>query len=180
MSNRPDHIYELLKIGYTDQKQYAIDLLTQIDIPIYAISGNHDRYFIKSCGADICSDIGKEIKNFSFIGHDEGDIKIKDIKIKLWHGEDGNSYAISYRLQKIVEAFTGGEKPSILLAGHTHKYGKFFIRHIHTLGTGAISKQSKWMRSKRLENHTGFGIIKFKMNKMGISQLTDTFYPFYQ
>jgi hypothetical protein len=49
MSNRPGHVYELTHIGFNAQFNYAKDLLSQIEIPIYGIDGNHDGwYFNKS------------------------------------------------------------------------------------------------------------------------------------
>lgn len=178
LSNRPDHIYELTHIGYERQKEHATEMFLPWKRPIYMISGNHDRFYLKNGGANIVSDVCAEIGG-EFLGHDEGDININGITIKLWHGEDGSSYATSYRLQKIVEAFTGGEKPHILLAGHTHKQGYFFERHIHAFSGGCMSKQSRWMRSKRLAAHTGFWVIRFWANKGSVSKIQSTFYPFY-
>ncbi len=181
MSNRPDHIYSLTHIGYDSQKQYAIQLLSDIDKPLYLISGNHDMYFVKSNGANIVKDICSNISNALFLGNDLGRLEIKNTKIDLWHGEDGSSYATSYRLQKIVESLTGGSKPNTLLCGHTHKQGYFFERHIHTVSGGALSLQSDWMRSKRLANHSGFWIIKMTLDQKGqVSCFSPSWYPFYQ
>lgn len=179
MSNRPDHIYELTHIGYEKQKAYAVEMWRPWDRPVYMISGNHDRFFIKSSGANIVADVCAELPNAEFLGHDEGDTSVNGITIKTWHGEDGNSYAVSYRLQKIVEAFTGGEKPHILLVGHTHKQANMFERHIHIFSGGCMSRQSRWMRSKRIAAHTGFWIIKFWANKGSVSKIQSTWYPFY-
>lgn len=90
-----------------------------------------------------------------------------------------NSYATSYRIQKLVEAFTGGEKPHILLTGHVHKQGYFFERNVHSILTGAVTTQSKWMRSTRKANHTGYWIIEFTENKSGVSRFRPEFFPFY-
>jgi len=179
MSNRPDHIYELTHIGYEKQKAYAIELMKSWDKPLYMISGNHDRWFYKSNGANIVGDVCHELPTATFLGHDEGDISVNGIILKLWHGEDGSSYATSYRIQKVVEAFTGGEKPHILLAGHTHKQVYMFDRHIHCISGGALCAQSRWMRSKRLANHAGFWIVKFWVDKGSVSKMQTTWMPFY-
>jgi predicted phosphodiesterase len=106
MSNRPGHIYELAQLGYSAQKEEAINIFSQwTDTDIYAIDGNHDRWFIKSSGAKIVEDIDSAIDNFHFIGHDEGDISLGGkATLKLWHGEDGNSYALC--LDDQTEVFT--------------------------------------------------------------------------
>ena len=177
---RIDQVFELTHIGFDEQKEYAVSLLSQLDFKIYMIDGNHDRWFKKSNGARIVKDIAKECNNIEYLGEDEGDIIINNITIRLWHGEDGSSYATSYRLQKLIEALTGGEKPHVLLAGHTHKQGYFFDRHIHVVSGGCIQKQSRWMRSKRLASHTGFWILEIGFNKQGVAWFDGRFYPFYQ
>jgi len=181
MSHRPGHIYELTHLGYDQQKKYAVELFGQwTDTPIYAVSGNHDRWYIKSNGANIVGDISKELKNFKFIGHDTGDICLNDkVKINLWHGEDGNSYALSYRVQKIIESIQGGEKPSIMFCGHTHKYVKLFERNIHAISVGCMEDQTDWMRGKRIPAHVGFGVYDITFNSSGITKLNETFFPLY-
>lgn len=181
MSNRPGHVYELAELGYANQKKKAIEVFNQwTDTDIYAIDGNHDRWFIKSNGAKIVEDIGMAVDNFHFIGHDEGDISLKGkATIKLWHGEDGSSYALSYRLQKIIESLSGGEKPNIIVAGHVHKYVKIFERNVYAISAGAIQRQTPWMRGKRLGAHVGFVIADYWVNDKGLAKMTDTWYPFY-
>lgn len=180
MNIRHCNIYELTHLGATAQKEYAVNLLKQWTKPLYLIDGNHDRWYMKPGGLIIVKEICKEIPNAEFLGQDEGDIKIgENIIVKLWHGEDSSSYATSYRIQKIVEAFSGGEKPNILLAGHTHKQIYMFERNVHCISGGAMCKQSHWMRSKRLANHMGFWIIKAWIGKTGVTKFSPTWYPFY-
>lgn len=181
MSHRAGHIYELSHLGYDAQKSEAVRLFGQwTDTDIYAIDGNHDRWFLKSNGALVVKDIAEQLPNFHFLGHDEGDISLKGkATLKLWHGEDGNSYALSYRLQKILESLSGGEKPSAILCGHTHKYVNIFERMVHTYSVGTLEAQTKWMRGKRIAAHVGFCIIDFWVNDQGISKSTCTWYPFY-
>ena len=181
MSNRAGHVYELDHIGYDAQKTHVLDIFSQwTDTDIYAIDGNHDRWFLKSNGALIVKAIDEALDNFHFIGHDEGDISLKGkATLKLWHGEDGNSYALSYRLQKILESLSGGEKPQAMLCGHTHKYVHIFERNVHCTSIGCMQGQTKWMRGKRIAAHVGFGIIDYWINDHGICKATQTWYPFY-
>ena len=181
MSGRAGHVYECSHVGYAAQKAHAIDVLKLwTHTPMYMIDGNHDRWFIKAVGAHIVSDVCDAIPNAEFLGHDEGDIVLnQQSTIKMWHGEDGSSYAISYRLQKLIESFTGGEKPSVLFAGHVHKQGYFFMRHVHCVSGGAIQSQSKWMRSKRLAAHTGFHIVELRLNEKGVASCRVEWFPLY-
>jgi len=182
MSHRAGHIYECTELGYTNQKKRAIELLSQWDeTNFYVIDGNHDRWFIKSNGAYIVPDICEAIPNAHFLGHDEGDLVLENgPTIKLWHGEDGSSYAISYRVQKVIESLSGGEKPHIMHLAHTHKFGYIFERNIHAVSGGSIQKQSKWMRGKRLSAHTCFQIFDVTFNDRGVAKFVIENYPFYQ
>lgn len=183
MSQRPGHIYELSHLGYTTQVKHAVEVISAwTKTPIYMIDGNHDRWFIKSSGAYAVADICSKIPNAQFLGNDEGSIwldKEKTVECRLWHGEDGSSYAISYRLQKLVESFSGGKKPNILFGGHVHKQGYFQIRNIQCFGAGCIQAQSAWMRSKRLSAETGFWVVRLKINNRGISRVQSEWFPFY-
>jgi len=179
MSNRDGHVYEVTNIGYESQKHAAIEILKYAPAKLYMIDGNHDRWYKKRSGAYIVQDIAKAIDGV-YLGEDEGDISLKGhITLKLWHGEDGNSYAISYRMQKIVESLTGGTKPHILIAGHVHKMIYLFLRHIHCVGAGSIQMQSKWLRGKRIEVHTGFWVCKAWLNETGVGKFQCTWYPLY-
>lgn len=180
LSNRQGHVYELTHIGYESQREHAIEVLGQWDItPFYMISGNHDLWYKMSNGANMVSDICNRIPNANFLGDHEGNITIGSANIRLWHGADGSSYAHSYRAQKVIESFTGGDKPHLMLAGHVHKAGYFFDRHVHFVSGGSIERQSKWMRSKRLPAHTGFWIVEVGLNNSGIGWINPRWYPFY-
>lgn len=179
MSNRPGHIYELSSVGYAKQKEYAINVLSQCPVPAYYIDGNHDRWYIKGSGAIIVQDICDAIPNATFLGHDQGDIIINGVTLQLWHGEDGNSYATSYRIQKIVESFSGGNKPNALFLGHTHKQAYIFERNIHCVSAGSMQAQTPWMRGKRIAAHTGFSIVDLYIGKKGITRFKIEWFPFY-
>ena len=178
LSNRTGHVYELSEIGFHSQREKAIELLSEWEGKMYFIDGNHDRWFAKANQALIVPDVADGVPDGEFLGHDEGEIHINGTKITLWHGEDSSSYAVSYRLQKLAEAFTGGEKPNILFCGHTHKMGYFMERNIHIVSCGAIQTQSKWMRSKRFAAHVGFWIVKVWLGE-GVNKFCPTWYPFY-
>ena len=179
MSNRPDQIYELTELGYSAQKQKSIEMLSMWDGPWYMIDGNHDRWFVKSSGAYIVEDIAGSIKNAVYLGQDEGDLILGDAVVKLWHGEDSSSYATSYRLQKLIESLSGGQKPNVLLAGHTHKQGYFFDRNIHVVSGGSMQLQSKWMRGKRIAAHVGYHIIDMTITDDGVTRFGIEWFPFF-
>jgi predicted phosphodiesterase len=184
MSGRPGQIYELTHIGYRAQRDEAIRLFNQWGRDWYVIEGNHDLWGNSKHGAGITAveDVCDRVVGSHFIGYHEGDIIINNCKIKLWHGEDsGGSYAHSYRLQKLVEAFNGGEKPQILFTGHTHKSLYLYDRNIHCVSTGCLQNQSGFMRTKRLSAHVGFWIVEVLLADNGeVQKFAPTWYPFYK
>lgn len=173
-------IYELSDIGYEAQKAKAMEILSKYDVPIYIISGNHDFYYQEYAGANIIKSLSDSLPNLTYIGHDSADIDIDGAIIRLFHGGDGsNSYAVSYRLQKLCEAITGGNKPNILLAGHVHKFCYIFERHIHAISVPCMQMQTDFMRGKKLAAHTGFLELEFDVNDKNISNLGVKLFPFY-
>lgn len=172
-------IYELTHIGYKAQRDLAVEVYSKCRLPIYAISGNHDMYFNEFAGANIVEDICNAVPNMTYLGHDQADIEFDGATVRLFHGSDASSYSSSYRLQKLVESYTGGKKPHILLAGHVHKYCHIFERHINAVSVPCLQMQSGFMRSKKLPAHTGFLIIEFDTTSMGVCNFKVTLYPFY-
>ena len=171
-------LFESTHIGFDEQKKYAVAQLKRIPFPLYVIDGNHDRWY-EAMGGHIVEDICKEVPGSTYLGRDEGKIQLGRVEIMVFHGEDGNSYATSYRVQKLIESLTGGEKPHVLVVGHTHKQGYFFERNIHAVSGGALSTQSRWMRSKRLACHSGFHTCRMTVNDSGVGEFTVTWTPFY-
>jgi len=184
MSGREGHYQECTHFGMDSQRDHAVEVLSECasitgDKTIYMISGNHDRWSLKRCGTDVCESIAYRVPQIDYIGHDEGDIVVGSATIRLWHGLDGSSYAISYRPQKIIESLTGGDKPNVMIAGHVHKAGYFYTRHVHFVSAPCIQKQSKWMRGKRLEAATGFAIADITIGDKGVGRFRAEFFPFY-
>lgn len=171
-------IYELSHIGYQEQLKLAVKVFSQCELKIYAISGNHDSWY-KSMGADIVEQICEEVPNMQYLGYNQADIIIGGATIRLFHGGDGNSYALSYRMQKLAESFTSGKKPNILLAGHTHKMCYVFDRMIHCVSVPSLQMQTPWMVGKKIAAHTGFLIIEFDSDENGICNFQLKYYPFY-
>lgn len=182
MSGRDGHVYELLHIGYHEQRQAAINVFEPFSnaFDFKFISGNHDLWYASKAnmGALIVKDICENI-DAEYLGEHEATITMNGVKVMLWHGEDGASYALSYRIQKIIESISGGEKPQILITGHDHKQGYFFTRNIHTVMGGCIQKQTPWMRRKKLAAHEGFWIIEATIKDAEVKKFKTEWIPFY-
>jgi len=184
MSGRPGHIYELSQIGYHNQMKKAVSMFRLLkDFKVAGIDGNHDGWYQKKgdAGVIVGNELEKRLDNYTHLGQMEADVKIApNITMKLYHGGDGTAYAISYKMQKLMESFTGGEKPAVVLSGHYHKALYMFNRNIHGLECGTLCGQTGWMRGKKIPAHKGFWILDMKVGKGGIGMFKPAFYPGYK
>ena len=181
MPNRPGHFYELNAVGANAQLEMAQARIEMLPCIVYGIDGNHDLWGYKTIGFDPSAMLGKLLPNkYYHMGMHEFDLHIGNIVIKTWHGEDGSTYALSYRLQKFVEALTGGSKPHILLAGHDHKSGFFEFRNVLCFAGGTLEGQTKWMRNKKIAAMVGFWIIEVWRNADGIERVRQMWIPYYK
>lgn len=185
MSGRPGHIYELAHVGATAQVRYASQLFSVAPdgMHFYIIDGNHDQWFKQKADIGLVAGemLAEKNKNVTFLGEWEADVQLaKGVLMRLYHANDGTAYADSYKLQKLIESFTGGHKPNLVLSGHYHKQVAIFRRNVFGFECGTLCGQSQFMRGKKLPAHMGFGIIELWVSKRGgIERLRHEFFPFY-
>jgi len=181
MSNREGHMYELKHYGITAQVHEAKRLLEEYHTTVHGITGNHELWakYKANQGVDVGDYLGNICDNYINLGPMEADINIGDIVLKLYHGQDGSAYAPGYRGMKLLESLSGGQKPNILLAGHTHKYLNMFQRNVHYVEGGCLESQTAWMRGKKLMAHKGYSVIEFEHDKTGVKSFKIDFHPAY-
>lgn len=184
MSGRPGHVYELQYVGFSQQLGAAERIFRQYfsDFNLFAITGNHDQWFKYKAdnGADVGEELQHRLPNFHYLGENEAHIKLgPKTELMLFHPGDGTAYATSYKMQKLTESFTGGEKPNIVVEGHYHKALYMFSRNIHCIEGGTLCGQTGWMRGKKIPAHMGFWILEGTISKRGITKFTPHFYPKY-
>lgn len=178
MSGREGHIYELCKIGFSEQIKYAEHLFNEFKVPVFGITGNHDQWYLKknNAGVDVGEELEKRVKDFTYLGLNEADITLNSkFKLKLFHANDGTAYATSYKLQKLMESFGGGEKPHLLFEGHYHKAMYMFNRNIHGFESGTIMGQSEFMRLKKIPAHKGFWSVDLYFGNKSIERVKAEF-----
>lgn len=142
-------------------------------ITTYAIAGDdHEGWYAKDTGLNIGQHAEKVMRDagrrdWVNLGFMEAFITLRhhesgaECKILVIHPGGGSSYAVSYRPQKIVEGFSGGEKPAAILIGHYHKMSYNLVRSVHAIQCGCGQDQTTFMRKKGLEAHLGGGIVEF-------------------
>ncbi len=151
-SNRDEQVYQLKEHSYTGQRDYVVENYPKSEIPTYYIAGNHDLWWIKQCGADICQDIANKREDLTYLGSDCEDLKIGKLKIRLYHGKGGSAYAKSYKLQKYLDSIPPEERPHILQTGHIHQ--AFYLKegNTHCFQTSCLQDLTPFERSMGFRN----------------------------
>lgn len=185
MPNRPGSMYEMDHIGYKSQRDYAVEVFSKWKKKAYITGGNHDNFFNTKIGAgvDIVEDICSRLPNAEYIKDGVGEIVLNpsQVSIRFWHGADaGASYALSYRMQKIINALRPNQKSNIMLFGHDHKQCYLHYRNIHAVACGCIQSQTEWMASTGKDAMEGFHIIKMGVGPKEVKWFEPRFYPFYK
>lgn len=180
---RLGHKYECYAQGVDDhldeiEKNYPL----RKGITTHFITGNHDHSIYKRVGFDIGPVIASRRNDMKYLGRDEAVIMLTpNCSLGLRHPGDGTAYALSYKLQKQIEAMQGGEKPNIYAVGHYHKAEYFYYRNVHAFQTGCFQGDTPFTRSKGISIHLGGWIVEANVDTEGtITRLKGEFIPFYK
>ena len=179
LSGRPQQLYDLKEISYTGQRDYVISNYPKSDIPTYIIAGNHDLWWIRECGSDIVKDICDNRSDLHYLGSDCEDLKIGKLRVRLYHGKGGGSYAKSYKLQKYLDAIPLEERPHILQTGHTHQ--AFYMKqdNTHCFQTSCLQDLTPFERSMGYGNDKSCWWVDVYMDSRGnpiqVNQQLETF-----
>lgn len=183
MSGRPGHVYELAQIGFDAQISYAEELIKAFpDVHIFGIDGNHDEWYQgkHDAGVVVGNELEARCENYHNLGQMEAAVDLApNVQLYLFHGRDGTAYAVSYKMQKLMESFTGGEKPNIILSGHYHKHLTMWNRNIFGVEAGTLCGQTPFMRGKKIPAHMGFGMMDVWYNSKGVKRIGHTFIPYF-
>lgn len=150
-SSRPEHVYELKELSYEGQKQYCIEKYPAYSGKTYIISGNHDDWWYKSSGSDIVKAVCKERSDLVYLGPDVADLRVGKLKVHMFHGKGGNSYAKSYKAQKYLDSMSVEKRPDILQMGHIHQAFYYVQDYTHVLQTGCLQDPTPFVRSMGFE-----------------------------
>lgn len=167
---------EVRQRNCTDQCIYAADHLPQRPgLTWRFITGEcHEGWWAKSIGLNIGWHIQETFErqgraDVQYLSHLEGNLPLGKggSHMRLFHPGGGTAYALSYKAQKIVESYSGGEKPAVLLLGHYHKLAWFYTRNVHVIMAGCAQNQSRWMRAHHIEAHVGYLIVELQLDGAG-------------
>lgn len=134
-------------------------------ITCFITGDDHEGWYVQSEGIDIgkyleMRAINSGRNDLKFLGHMESDLvlpsKNGETRVRVLHPGGGSSYATSYTAQKIVESYSGGEKPNILLVGHYHKAEYTYVRGVHVVQTGTTEDQDPVHEKEKIGSPFGW------------------------
>jgi hypothetical protein len=155
----------------------------------YVAGDDHEGWYQQREGVEI----GKYLQmraeeqgrnDLKYLGYAECDVALKhgtgSSIMRVVHPGGGSAYAISYKDQKRVESYQGGNKPHIELVGHYHKFNYGYPREVHCVQGGCMTDQSLFMRKKGLQAHVGFSVVKIRQDERGaVSGFSVDWHPFF-
>lgn len=180
---RPGHEYELYEISADGQcADVVANYPRRKGITTHFITGNHDASLYKHVGFDIGRAITKDREDMVYLGRDCAVVELTpNCTLELRHPWDGTSYAVSYKLQKMIEAMEADSKPNILAVGHYHKELTMFYRNIHAVLSASFQSQTPFLRGKGIASVMGGFIIEAHVDKNGyIQRYKPEFIPYYK
>lgn len=156
--------FELRDLGLDAQVSRICSDWPQTGIVTHFITGNHDASFKSEAGVVAGRVIESARGDLRFLGEEQARVEFKtrngSFSLMMLHPGGGSSYAISYRLQKIIESLEGGTKPDMLAVGHYHKAEMIpSYRNVCGVQCGTFQKQTPFMARGGLSAHVGGWII---------------------
>lgn len=111
--------------GSDAQAAYAIEVYPRSPVQTHIIGGNHDWTFMLESGTNIVRLVAEHRPDLTYLGQDASYLTIDGFRFYVIHPDGGNTYAKSYKPQKVVEAIPRDRGVQVALLGHYHTEGKF-------------------------------------------------------
>lgn len=180
---RTGHEYEVYYVSADEMRDDVVKNYPMREgITTHFITGNHDASIFKHIGYDVGAAIARQRPDMKYLGRDCAVINITpNCTLELRHPWDGTAYALSYKIQKMIEAMESDSKPNILAVGHYHKAEYIFYRNIHALQTGCFQGQTPFTRGKGISVNIGGWIVTIRVDSNGYIQgFSPEFVPYYK
>jgi len=187
--------FDLVARGIEGQVSYFVENWPQRKgvVTRFITGDEHEGWYVQREGINIGQYIEHQARaagrtDLEFLGHMEHDIALGSPELepadqnfmRLIHAGGGSAYATSYAVQKIVESYQGGEKPSVLLVGHYHKAEYGYPREVHVLQAGCTKDQDPFLRKLKIQAHVGGWFVSMRISADGdVHRFAPAFEPFY-
>lgn len=169
---RPGHEYELYDGSADGQVKDVVENYPKREgVTTYFITGNHDASLYKHVGFDIGAAIAEKRSDMVYLGRDCAVVTLApNCTLELRHPWDGIAYALTYKIQKMIEAMESDSKPNILVVGHYHKQGHFMYRNVHAILAGCFEAQTPFLRGKGISATMGGYLVTIHVDDKGTIQ----------
>ena len=162
---RGQHAQQFLHT-YDDQIDYAIEHYPR-DLPTVVIGGNHDLAGVKRGDSDPLRRLAAERPDITYAGPFSAWPQYGRLLWYLLHPDGKGAYAVSYKMQKIIESFEGGNKPHVLLVGHWHQMLYLHLRNVHGIHPGCFQAQTEHDRRLALQPQIGAVLLEITVEQDG-------------
>jgi hypothetical protein len=171
------NLYDQHVVGMDAQMRHVAEVMPRKAFHTYAISGAcHEGWWAKEAGIDVGARMEETMRSagredWHNLGFLEAHVRLVNANtgqesiLAIVHPGGGTAYALSYSVQKIVEALEGGEKPAVAFYAHFHKLWAGNIRNVWVVQTGCAQDQTPFMRTKaKTEAHVGGAIVELEQD----------------
>ncbi|MBQ6323795.1 MAG: metallophosphoesterase family protein [Bacilli bacterium] len=173
--NRPEHRYELFRLGLARQLKYLVKYYPKVDgVTTILIDGNHDLTHNKNGGAILGELLAQYRDDIIWAGSEFAMVHPKDINgnevktdIEMLHPGGGCASSLSYRSQKLIDKMEPGTKPNVLGQGHFHQSHFLSYRNVIALLLPCLTAKSDFSIRQGLENTMGAYFITMYTNSQG-------------
>lgn len=164
-----------------DQVEYAVEEYPRRSgIKTSLIAGNHDLAATLSGGLDPMRALASRRDDIRYLGPLSAWVNVGPIELHMLHPRGGRGYALSYRLQKLIESYEGGRKPRVAACGHWHSACMIEERNVLGLLPGCLCAQTSYERGLMLNPSLGAVILDIEIREEEIAHITrPTFIKFF-
>lgn len=131
----------------------------------YFITGNHDLAWFKRGGVDVGKAIERERSDLVYLGQAGAYINLTDeVRLYLHHPAGGKAYALSYKIQKFIEAMSYEQRPQILASGHLHTMAYFNYLNMDAFMVPCFESQNTYLKRLGLHPCIGGWILELEID----------------
>lgn len=157
--------FELSKHSMQEQVDDVVENYPKIDgIDTYWIWWNHCEWRLKIAGFDIGRMVDWIRDDMHYLWFYNARIKLNGIDIELHHWWWWQSYAQSYKLQKMLENTDPKDQPNVFLLWHFHTAIYTFYRKIHAFTVWAFQWETLLSKRFKLGNVNWWWIIDVSLD----------------
>ncbi len=173
-----------VSLGFEAQAKYfSTNYPQRAGIDTYYISAqDHEGWLAKREGVEVGKRLEQTARDagrtdLHYLGSVEADVVLEledgPVRIRVAHPGGGSAAAVSHAAQRIVDSYSEGDKPDIMLVGHYHKAHHLpNYKGVHVIQTGTFQQQSVFMRLKNLRADVGGWILTISHSSQGLLRLT--------